>query len=180
MNFAFSFFYTPLDLISWVYPAEVFPVEVRALGNAITTFTNWAVNPFFGQFSPLALTAIEFQNFYVFFVLDIFAFLCYWTGSSFQRPKERRSSRWMSYSATSWYPTPCRIPKPPQQLWRRMRSFTLWFMNRSSEDEIRCIDRDEDGFREPLERQVSEDKALVHELRNDHIAFMSTHLEGPL
>lgn len=39
MNFLFSFFYTPLGIISWVYPAEIFPVEVRALGNAITTFT---------------------------------------------------------------------------------------------------------------------------------------------
>ena len=39
MNFVFSFFYTPLGIISWVYPAEIFPVEVRALGNAITTFT---------------------------------------------------------------------------------------------------------------------------------------------
>ena len=39
MNFIFSLFYTPLGIISWVYPAEIFPVEVRALGNAITTFT---------------------------------------------------------------------------------------------------------------------------------------------
>jgi hypothetical protein len=28
MNFLFSFFYTPLGIISWVYPAEIFPVEV--------------------------------------------------------------------------------------------------------------------------------------------------------
>jgi sugar porter (SP) family MFS transporter len=36
MNFLFSFFYTPLGIISWVYPAEIFPVEIRARGNAIT------------------------------------------------------------------------------------------------------------------------------------------------
>jgi hypothetical protein len=36
MNFLFSFFYTPLGIISWVYPAEIFPVECRARGNAIT------------------------------------------------------------------------------------------------------------------------------------------------
>jgi hypothetical protein len=58
MNFGFSLFYTPLGIISWVtspsiaaqhdhhntllqvYPTEIFPVEVRALVNAITTFTN--------------------------------------------------------------------------------------------------------------------------------------------
>lgn len=78
MNFIFSLFYTPLGIISWVYPAEIFPVEVRALGNAITTFTNWVVNLIFAQFSPIALTRIGFAYFYVFFVFNIIAFLCYW------------------------------------------------------------------------------------------------------
>ncbi|KAE8166968.1 general substrate transporter [Aspergillus tamarii] len=77
MNFLFSFFYTPLGIISWVYPAEIFPVEVRALGNAITTFTNWTVNLIFAQFTPQALTAIEFRYFYVFFVFNLVALACY-------------------------------------------------------------------------------------------------------
>ncbi|KAF7591676.1 hypothetical protein BBP40_001254 [Aspergillus hancockii] len=77
MNFLFSFFYTPLGIISWVYPAEIFPVEVRALGNAITTFTNWTVNLVFAQFTPQALTAIEFRYFYVFFVFNLVALGCY-------------------------------------------------------------------------------------------------------
>jgi MFS family permease len=78
MNFVFSLFYTPLGIISWVYPAEIFPVEVRALGNAITTFTNWAVNLIFAQFSPNALTKIGFRYFYVFFVFNLVALVCYW------------------------------------------------------------------------------------------------------
>lgn len=78
MNFVFSLFYTPLGIISWVYPAEIFPVEVRALGNAITTFSNWVVNLVFAQFSPIALTKIGFAYFYVFFVFNIIALLCYW------------------------------------------------------------------------------------------------------
>lgn len=78
MNFIFSLFYTPLGIISWVYPAEIFPVEVRALGNAITTFTNWLVNLIFAQFSPIALTKIGFKYFYVFFVFNVIAFLCFW------------------------------------------------------------------------------------------------------
>ena len=77
MNFVFSLFYTPLGIISWVYPAEIFPVEVRALGNAITTFTNWIVNLIFAQFSPQALTSIGFRYFYVFFCFNIVAALCY-------------------------------------------------------------------------------------------------------
>ncbi|KAB8247071.1 hexose carrier protein [Aspergillus flavus] len=78
MNFVFSFFYTPLGIISWVYPAEIFPVEVRALGNAITTFTNWTVNLVFAQFSPNALDSVGFKYFYLFFVLNLIAFVCYW------------------------------------------------------------------------------------------------------
>ncbi|RYO26779.1 hypothetical protein AA0111_g7690 [Alternaria arborescens] len=78
MNFLFSFFYTPLGIISWVYPAEIFPIECRALGNAITTFTNWVVNLIFAQFSPQALSSIEFKYFYVFFCFNIIAFFCYW------------------------------------------------------------------------------------------------------
>jgi MFS family permease len=78
MNFVFSLFYTPLGIISWVYPAEIFPVEVRALGNAITTFTNWVVNLVFAQFSPSALTRLGFRYFYVFFAFNIVAMLCYW------------------------------------------------------------------------------------------------------
>ncbi|KAB5550750.1 general substrate transporter, partial [Coniochaeta sp. 2T2.1] len=77
MNFVFSLFYTPLGIISWVYPAEIFPVQARALGNAITTFTNWTVNLVFAQFSPQALTAIGFRYFYVFFVFNLIAALCY-------------------------------------------------------------------------------------------------------
>jgi MFS family permease len=77
MNFVFSLFYTPLGIISWVYPAEIFPVQARALGNAITTFTNWTVNLVFAQFSPQALTAIGFRYFYVFFVFNLIAAVTY-------------------------------------------------------------------------------------------------------
>lgn len=78
MNLAFSLFYTPVGIISWVYPAEIFPVEVRPLGNAITTFTNWVVNLLFAQSSQGALTKIGFRYFYVFFALNLVARLCYW------------------------------------------------------------------------------------------------------
>ncbi|KAL3456386.1 general substrate transporter [Aspergillus heterothallicus] len=78
MNFVFSLFYTPLGIISWVYPAEIFPVEVRALGNALTTFTNWAVNLIFAQFTPDALSSVEFKYFYLFFALNLIAAACYY------------------------------------------------------------------------------------------------------
>ncbi|KAL2825742.1 general substrate transporter [Aspergillus cavernicola] len=78
MNFVFSLFYTPLGIISWVYPAEIFPIEVRALGNALTTFTNWAVNLIFAQFTPNALDTVGFKYFYLFFALNLIAATCYY------------------------------------------------------------------------------------------------------
>ncbi|KAB8258837.1 general substrate transporter [Aspergillus pseudonomiae] len=78
MNFVFSLFYTPLGIISWVYPAEIFPVEVRALGNALTTFTNWTVNLIFAQFTPRALSSVGFKYFYLFFALNLIAMTCYY------------------------------------------------------------------------------------------------------
>lgn len=77
MNFVFSLFYTPLGIISWVYPAEIFPVEVRALGNAITTFTNWSINLIFAQFSDVALSSVGFRFFYLFFAFNVIAAFCY-------------------------------------------------------------------------------------------------------
>ncbi|KAK1146762.1 hypothetical protein N8T08_002523 [Aspergillus melleus] len=77
MNFVFSLFYTPTGIISWVYPAEIFPVEVRALGNSLTTFTNWTVNLVFAQFSPNALDTVGFKYFYLFFALNLIALVCY-------------------------------------------------------------------------------------------------------
>ncbi|KAF2014250.1 general substrate transporter [Aaosphaeria arxii CBS 175.79] len=77
MNFLFSFFFTPLGIITWVYPAEIFPIQARALGNAITTFTNWTLNLVFAQFSPLALNDVGFRYFYAFFAFNLVAAACY-------------------------------------------------------------------------------------------------------
>ena len=77
MNFVFSLFYTPLGIISWVYPAEIFPVDIRNQGNSITTFTNWTINLIFAQFSPSALSSIGFKYFYIFFVFNMIAMLCF-------------------------------------------------------------------------------------------------------
>ncbi|KAJ5664653.1 hypothetical protein N7462_011466 [Penicillium macrosclerotiorum] len=77
MNFVFSFFYTFIGIISWVYPAEIFPVDIRNQGNSVTTFTNWTINLVFAQFSPTALTNIGFRYFYVFFVFNLIAMISY-------------------------------------------------------------------------------------------------------
>ncbi|KAF7548052.1 hypothetical protein G7Z17_g7308 [Cylindrodendrum hubeiense] len=78
MNFVFSFFFTMTGIISWVYPAEIFPIEIRAKGNSIATFINWSLNLVFAQASPIAFTDIGFRYFFVFFVFNIIAAICYW------------------------------------------------------------------------------------------------------
>ena len=77
MNFVFSFFFTMTGIISWVYPAEIFPTEIRAKGNSISTFTNWSLNLVFAQCAPIALAQIGFKFFYFFFAWNIVATVCY-------------------------------------------------------------------------------------------------------
>lgn len=78
MNFVFNpFFFTFTGVISWVYPAEIFPVEIRARGNSISTLTNWCLGLVIGQISPIALNAVGFRYFYAFFVFNICAAICY-------------------------------------------------------------------------------------------------------
>lgn len=79
MNFVFSFFFTMIGIITWVYPAEIFPMEIRARGNSLSTFTNWGLGLIIAQISPIALTNIGFRYFYVFFAFNIIAVICYIT-----------------------------------------------------------------------------------------------------
>jgi putative flippase GtrA len=77
MNFVFSLFFTMIGIISWVYPAEIFPSEIRARGNSLSTFTNWSLNLVFAQCAPIALSQIGFKFFYFFFAWNLIAATCY-------------------------------------------------------------------------------------------------------
>lgn len=77
MNLVFSFFFTFTGIITWVYPAEIFPVEIRARGNSLSTLMNWCLGLVIGQISPLALDAVGFRYFYAFFVFNLCACITY-------------------------------------------------------------------------------------------------------
>jgi hypothetical protein len=77
MNFVFSFFFTFTGIISWVYPAEIFPIEIRAKGNSISALTNWCLNLLFAQCAPIALANLGFRFFYFFFAFNLVAATCY-------------------------------------------------------------------------------------------------------
>jgi hypothetical protein len=77
MNFVFSLFFTFTGIISWVYPAEIFPIEIRAKGNSFSALTNWCLNLLFAQTAPIALEQMGFKFFYFFFGFNIMATVCY-------------------------------------------------------------------------------------------------------
>lgn len=41
MNFVFQLSFQPLGSISWIYPAEIFPTEIRSLGASLSALANW-------------------------------------------------------------------------------------------------------------------------------------------
>jgi MFS family permease len=77
MNFLFQFFFVMTGIISWVYPAEIFPVEIRAKGNSISSVTNWCINLIIAQVSPIAFSQVGYKYFYAFFVFNMVATTCY-------------------------------------------------------------------------------------------------------
>ncbi|KAI9362198.1 general substrate transporter [Pilaira anomala] len=50
----------------WVYPAEIYPLSIRAKGTSITTAANWLMNFVISLFVPVMLTTITWGT-YVFF-----------------------------------------------------------------------------------------------------------------
>jgi MFS family permease len=78
MFFVFSLFFTSLGLISWLYPAEIFPTAIRARGSSIATATNWSLNLVFAQCSPIALTTLQYKYFYCFVAFNWAAAVIVW------------------------------------------------------------------------------------------------------
>jgi hypothetical protein len=46
--------------VAWVYPAEVFAMNMRAKGTSITTTTNWFINFWFALYIPTAVKEIRY------------------------------------------------------------------------------------------------------------------------
>ncbi|KAE8355197.1 general substrate transporter [Aspergillus coremiiformis] len=78
MFFIFSFFFTSLGLISWIYPSEIFPTTIRARGSSLATATNWSLNLVFAQCTPIARSRMGFNYFYCFFAFNWVAAVIAW------------------------------------------------------------------------------------------------------
>ncbi|KKK19728.1 hypothetical protein P175DRAFT_0500238 [Aspergillus ochraceoroseus IBT 24754] len=65
----FSFSFGPC---SWVYMAEVMPMQIRGRGNAFATGVgNWAVSTLWAQVSPIALGKIQWKFYFIFAAWNI-------------------------------------------------------------------------------------------------------------
>lgn len=60
---AFSSSFGP---VSWIYQSEIFPMNQRALGTAVSTAANWLNNVIIGQITPYAFKALGWKYFFVF------------------------------------------------------------------------------------------------------------------
>ncbi|QQK41065.1 Major facilitator superfamily domain, general substrate transporter [Penicillium digitatum] len=78
MFFVFSFFFTAVGMISWVYQCEIFPTPIRARGSAMATATHWSVSLIFTQCSPIALMNIGPKYFYCFAGFNWVAMIVVW------------------------------------------------------------------------------------------------------
>ncbi|KAJ5188705.1 Major facilitator superfamily domain general substrate transporter [Penicillium cf. griseofulvum] len=78
MFFVFSFFFTALGMISWIYQCEIFPTPIRARGSSMATAANWSVSLIFMQCSPIALKNIGSNYFYCFVAFNWAAMVVVW------------------------------------------------------------------------------------------------------
>ncbi len=70
--FIFSIVYSlGFNAISWIYTTEIFPVNIRAKGTAISTFANFVTNIVFNQISPTAFGHIGYKYYAVFICINV-------------------------------------------------------------------------------------------------------------
>jgi hypothetical protein len=60
--------------LTWLYPAEVTPIRIRAETNGFSTSTNWIFNYAVVQLAPIMIKTISWKTFFVFMCFN-FAFV---------------------------------------------------------------------------------------------------------
>ncbi|KAG8772654.1 hypothetical protein FRC16_005615 [Serendipita sp. 398] len=61
--------------VSWTYPAEIFPMRVRAKAVSLSTASNWIMNCVLAWAVPPALSSISFRTYYIFGGFNFAAFV---------------------------------------------------------------------------------------------------------
>ncbi|PYH46752.1 sugar porter family MFS transporter [Aspergillus saccharolyticus JOP 1030-1] len=60
--------------MTWLYPAEVVPLKIRAPANALATSSNWIFNFMVVMVTPVAFDNIGYQTYIIFAVINAFIF----------------------------------------------------------------------------------------------------------
>ncbi|KAL0259495.1 hypothetical protein SLS55_005232 [Diplodia seriata] len=67
-----SFFAVGWLGMTWLYPAEIVPLRIRAPANALSTSANWAFNFMVVMITPVAFSSIGYQTYIIFAVINAF------------------------------------------------------------------------------------------------------------
>ncbi|KAK0102418.1 hypothetical protein ONS95_006038 [Cadophora gregata] len=75
MLFVFNTFFAIGWLgMTWLYPAEIVPLKIRAPANGLSTSANWAFNFMVVMITPVSFTSIGYQTYIIFAVINAFIF----------------------------------------------------------------------------------------------------------
>ena len=55
--------------MTWLYPAEIVPLSIRAPANAVSTSANWLWNFVIVMITPIAFASIGYQTYIIFAVM---------------------------------------------------------------------------------------------------------------
>ena len=110
-----SFFAVGWLGMTWLYPAEIVPLKIRAPANALSTSSNWIWNFMVVMITPIAFANIGYQTYIIFAVMYVppFYLLLFTTNLhiSIVTPPSSRSSTSSS-------------PRPPAALWKKWTAFS--------------------------------------------------------
>ncbi len=67
-----SFFAVGWLGMTWLYPAEIVPLRIRARANALSTSGNWAFNMMVVMITPVAFSSIGYKTYIIFAVINAF------------------------------------------------------------------------------------------------------------
>ena len=62
--------------MSWLYPAEILPLRIRAPANALSTSANWIFNFMVVMITPIAFNNIGYKTYIIFAIINAFIVPC--------------------------------------------------------------------------------------------------------
>jgi len=60
--------------MTWLYPAEIVPLKIRAPANGLSTSANWAFNFMVVMITPVSFSSIGYKTYIIFAVINAFIF----------------------------------------------------------------------------------------------------------